>query len=540
MAVRRLRTPSASLLLRAALVWTALDVLLHVAVDELDPLRLGGNAVVVAAVLVARTASSRLLRACACWSAVVVVLCLNGLWFLLNGVAPAAAVLVAGAVGLLAWAALLLPATTTPAGAPAGGTRWWQRPRVAVVGTAAVTLAVCGVLVLVVLSSVTSRQLYGGQLVAADYFTAEPKILSAGLGFDGIIGLPELTEQAVRAAGGAWAADLDCAPDTEITPAQRTSAALTEGIDKGFVVQDGAVIEAGDGLPVVFSWPVVSDTIDPRQFRLTMASGAVVYPQGAGLLPNFELNERQTVVLFGELGDREDEFPVRLDIEQTEQELMLAGPDGDVSATGLSVEQDTSGYDSGPTLVAAKLTRVDPDATGEGGVLGAGGPIMPNDETALYGEDADFRLRLLTTGGFTPDGVRALRPSGYADHFRLRATGPGGSVVELTETGVDDEVAGGTVRVLGLSDLGRSLEDTPDDDCYQEDGDNQIDVVLSGDEQAVRSITHVEMPEGYQPLYNPGGPGPDPFEGVIYSAPSPVLLLDVTQALDDSMQVTRD
>ncbi len=168
---------------------------------------------------------------------------------------------------------------------------------------------------------------------------------------------------------------------------------------------------------------------------------------------------------------------------------------------------------------------------------------MPNDETALYGTDADFRLRLLTTGGFTPDGVRALGPSGYADHFRLRATGADGSEVELTETGVDYEVAGGTVRVLGLSDLGRSLEDTPDDDCYQEDGDNQIDVVLSGDEDAARSLTHVEMPdpaEGYQPLYNPGGPGPDPFEGVTYSAPSPVLLLEVTQALDDPMQVTRD
>ncbi len=59
---------------------------------------------------------------------------------------------------------------------------------------------------------------------------------------------------------------------------------------------------------------------------------------------------------------------------------------------------------------------------------------------------------------------------------------------------MDYEVAGGTVRVR-LSDLGRSLEDTPDDDCYREDGDNQIDVVLSGDEDAARSITHVEMPD---------------------------------------------
>ncbi len=377
MTVRRPRMPSASLLLRAALVWSALDVLLHVAIDELDPLRLGGNAVVVGAVLVTRVAPSRLLRACACWAAVVIVLCLNGLWFLLNGFAPAAAVLVAVAVGLLGWAAVLLRLTTAPADPPAGGARWWQRPRVAVAGTAVVSLAVCGVIAVVFLSSVTSRQLYDGRLISADYFTDEPQILSAGLGFDGIIGLPELTQEAARAAGGAWATDLDCAPGTEIAPGQRTSAALTDGIDKAFVLQEGEVVERADGLPVVFSWPVASDTIDPRQFRLTMASGAVVYPQSAGLLPNFELNERQTVVLFGELGDREDEFPVRLDIEQTGQDLMLAGPDGDVAATGLSVEQETSGYDSGPTLVAAKLTRVDPDATGEGGVLGAGGRSCP-------------------------------------------------------------------------------------------------------------------------------------------------------------------
>jgi hypothetical protein len=30
--------------------------------------------------------------------------------------------------------------------------------------------------------------------------------------------------------------------------------------------------------------------------------------------------------------------------------------------------------------------------------------FLPNDEFALYG-DADFRLRVLTTGGFSLDGV---------------------------------------------------------------------------------------------------------------------------------------
>jgi hypothetical protein len=42
-----------------------------------------------------------------------------------------------------------------------------------------------------------------GRLEAADYWDDEPSILSAGLGFDNIIGLPELTKKTVRGAGGA-------------------------------------------------------------------------------------------------------------------------------------------------------------------------------------------------------------------------------------------------------------------------------------------------------------------------------------------------
>ena len=45
-----------------------------------------------------------------------------------------------------------------------------------------------------------------------------------------------------------------------------------------------------------------------------------------------------------------------------------------------------------------------------------------------------------------------------------------------------------------------------------------------GDEAAARNITFVEIPAlegGYRAFYNPGGPGPEPFEGVRYTAPGP-------------------
>lgn len=60
------------------------------------------------------------------------------------------------------------------------------------------------------------------------------------------------------------------------------------------------------------------------------------------------------------------------------------------------------------------------------------------------------------------------------------------------------------------------------DDGYAEDRDNYIDIILVGDEEAARNVTFVEIPAlegGYRAFYNPGGPGPEPFEGVRYTAP---------------------
>lgn len=68
-------------------------------------------------------------------------------------------------------------------------------------------------------------------------------------------------------------------------------------------------------------------------------------------------------------------------------------------------------------LVGAKLNTVGEVALGEGGIdslerIG----YLPNDEFALY-DEGDFRLRVLTTGGFSPDGVTGLRPTMYEQFF---------------------------------------------------------------------------------------------------------------------------
>jgi hypothetical protein len=268
--------------------------------------------------------------------------------------------------------------------------------------------------------------------------------------------------------------------------------------------------------------------------------------------PNWELNERNTVVVFGDFGNRKRSddpgavFPVKLEIVDDGTPLVLVGPGGkEVDAVGLTWTTDTSPYDSGPKLVGAKLNRTGDHAVGEGGVtLMEKADSMPNDEFALY-DEGDFRLRVLTTGGFSPDGVTGLRPDMFEDFFRLHATGPDGEPMLLDRVGVEYAVDGGTLRIVGLSDLGRAADPEEGihyDDCYQEDRDNYIDIILVGDEAAARSITDVEIPaleNGYRAFYNPGGPGPEPFEGVTYTAPGPPDLEPVTMALDDPMRVSR-
>ena len=121
---------------------------------------------------------------------------------------------------------------------------------------------------------------------------------------------------------------------------------------------------------------------------------------------------------------------------------------------------------------------------------------LPNDEFSLY-DEGDFRFRVLTTGGFSPDGVTGLRPDMYEDFFRVHARGEDGKTVLLEEVGVEYAAAGGSLRVVGLSDLGQKenpAEGIYYDDCYSEGRDNYIDIILVGDEEAARNITFVEIP----------------------------------------------
>jgi hypothetical protein len=302
-----------------------------------------------------------------------------------------------------------------------------------------------------------------------------------------------------------------------------------------------------DGFPIEFSWPVRPSTVSASAFRIVLNTGQVVQPDVASILPNVEYNERSTVVIFGDFGNRITPgdagsiYPVRLDVVPSDHPLQLVGPGGEIrSAVGLSFgdgRTPMSAYvpDTGPKLVAAKLSRL--STAGESAPMVFSGQV-PNDGVALYGSEAQYRLRVLTSGGFSPDGVRSVYPTEFSRFFRIQTIDAAGRERWLTETGVDYVLPTGIVRILGLADLG--LAQSSYDDTYVEDHDNQIDVILTGDAAAIATITAIQIPASgdYSPFFNPGGPGNAPTPGVPYSQPGPALLQPVNVALDDPMTVT--
>ena len=134
--------------------------------------------------------------------------------------------------------------------------------------------------------------------------------------------------------------------------------------------------------------------------------------------------------------------------------------------------------------------------------------------------------------------MRSVYPTDFSQFFRIETVDANGVVRWLTQTNVPYQLPAGTITVLGLADLG--LSQSSYDDSYVEDHDNQIDIVLSGDEAAIATITAVQIPAsgGYSPFYNPGGPGNNPTPGVTYSQPGPSQTEPVINALTNPMTVT--
>jgi hypothetical protein len=387
--------------------------------------------------------------------------------------------------------------------------------------------------------STTYRALLQDVLINADLWDTKPEIMSAAYGFQGIEGVGSFAENTptkseVIAAGGAW--------ESIETPNPPAAAYTTAMSPRGVAYAFGYPTYLADAMPVCFSWPVQPSTVSRKNFAVTLNSGEVVQPYVASIAPNLEYNERACVVIFGTFGNRKAPgeagalYPSKVTIVRGDAPLKLVGPNGPVSAVGLT-KASTNPYASrgGPRMNAAKLSVM--STQGEGAPA-AFSSKYPNDCVAYYGAGIGYRLRTFSTGGTSPDGVAAILPSDFAKYFELQVTDRKGGIHWITQAGVRYTFKEGTIEVIGLADLGK--DKSPLNDAYVADRDNQIDICLTGDEPAMRLITGLKIPASgkYAPLYNPGGPGNHPTPGVRYTEPGPAQLVHVLQALDNPMTVT--
>ncbi len=400
------------------------------------------------------------------------------------------------------------------------------------------------------------RAIMTDKLIDADYWQEEPAILAAGLGFTDINGIPglgesgqtlEQMEQLVREYGGGWHDVVSEADD--IAQRARTSSNSVFGMTETF----GYASPSGDGLPMELSHPVLASTVQREDILIRLNTGDTVVPTNISVMPNMEFNERSTLVMNGDFGNRLDtddpeaKFPVMFEIVG---EMLMMTPAGTFNAEGLAFGDGATPLTAyraghGPRLCAAKLTRADVGLEGEGAPTTFQDSSFPNDAISLYGEEADFRIRVLTTGGFSPDGVRSLYPSEYRRFFRVGVQPEGvaaddyDALLWLTEVNTPYTLEGvGSLEVLGLAELGIKLDEY--DDSYIEDHDNQIDIVLKGDQAMAERVVVVHIPAtgDYTPFYNPGGPGDRPDPETRYSEPGPSYFQPVTIAIEDPMVVS--
>ncbi|KAL4424437.1 hypothetical protein ABPG77_006375 [Micractinium sp. CCAP 211/92] len=386
----------------------------------------------------------------------------------------------------------------------------------------------------------------------SDLYSSVPEILSGGLGFTNIIGVANLDRDTVRAANGTWRVNVTCA-NGQPPPTRVLTSAATAVWTGGY----NCIAENYDGLPVCFSWPVLPSTISNKAITVTLSNGTKMQPPCIGISPNLEFNERHCVVLFGKMGNRlpagDPDALFVSGVEVTEGSgFKLVGPKGPVSAEGLKFTNPSGKgpyQGAGPYIMRAKLSEL--SDVGEGISLPpfASQVAFPNDGVALYGpyngsvgaDGVRLRLRLFYSGGMTPDGVKAFQPGDFAKHFYILANSSEGEM-RLEIPGQEYALDDGLVMVVGMADTGRKQEAY--DDCYQEDYDNYLDIIIDASDRQTAAllgsatVEAFRTDERYAPLYNPGGPGNDPVPDVVYSSPAAPQSVPISLALDDPATIT--
>ena len=382
-------------------------------------------------------------------------------------------------------------------------------------------------------------------IVNSNLYLNEPKIISAG-GFSFLQSGLILNEKNVEQLEGNWNQNLN----TENYPLR---AITSSGDPRGYYsVTFPTSSYKFDNIPVCFSFPILPSSVDISQFYITLSNGIVTKPISFSFSPNTKFNEKQCIVICGYFNNKITSgpnaiYPVSLEIVPASNgnRMMSVGPDGLYDMTGKMVQCSNPYLDS-LKINSVILTKYNlPNIYNYLGDNGCGiNQIEENNSPiSLYGDDAQYRFRIFTAGGYSPDGISSMLPDKYDNYFYLQYKNPiTGEITDLIKSNHKYLFDCGTkyVEIIGLADLGIK-QNIYNSDNYIEDHDNQIDIIVKGDETIIRNIVSLVIPSDnnkYTLFYNPGGPGPTPFENIKYTNPSEYQVIEIINNLDNPNSVT--
>lgn len=235
--------------------------------------------------------------------------------------------------------------------------------------------------------------------------------------------------------------------DTEKTGTQR-SVAEPPGVVSAFFGLDDALpggpamtaicpeAPGLDGMPVVLGSEIDTDTLDPADFEVVRASGAVGEVVCVTMRPASDLGEVRTTLLVGQFGS-DDDPPVSVRIVGE-----LLAVDGDLDLEGSEVE--VTPLVAGPSIVLASVMTADERAAS----------AAQEERGSCVADPAVQVVRVTWDGGIKlPSGAEPSAAD--VGIYQVTVTGPDGSTSSVTALGFADLGDNDNVHELCIAGRGR-------------------------------------------------------------------------------------